>query len=206
MEAFTVHTGVAVPLLSPNIDTDVIIRIDRITKYARDGLGPFALEALRRLPDGTDNPACILNAAAFRGASILIAGDNFGCGSSRENAVWALMAMGMRAVIAPSFGEIFYGNCFQNGMLPIRLAKETIESLGHELLAHPDRAQLTVDLRALHIVSPSRTTIPFEVEPLRRTMLLEGLDQIGLTLSYDADIAAFQARDRQIRPWLYQVP
>ncbi|MFN0305607.1 MAG: 3-isopropylmalate dehydratase small subunit [Burkholderiales bacterium] len=203
MEAFTVHTGVAVPLLMPNIDTDVIIRIDRIAKYARDGLGPFALEALRRLPDGRENPDCILNAPAYRAASILLAGDNFGCGSSRENAVWALRAMGLRAVIAPSFGEIFFGNCFQNGMLPIRLAKEIIESLASEIVKQPDRARLTIDLRRLHIVSPGGHAIPFEIEPLRQRMLLEGLDQIALTLSYEADIANYQQRDCEARPWLY---
>ncbi len=203
MEAFTVHTGIAVPLLAPNIDTDVIIRIDRVSKYARDGLAPFALEALRRLPDGRENPDCILNAPAFRGASILVAGDNFGCGSSRENAVWALMAMGMRAIIAPSFGEIFFGNCFQNGMLPIRLDKATVEALGQELLAQPAHARITIDLRARSIVSPSGIVVPFEVEPLQQKMLLQGLNQIGLTLSYEADIASFQQRDRQARPWLY---
>ncbi len=205
MEAFTVHTGIAVPLLIPNIDTDVIIRIDRVAKYARDGLGPFALEALRRLPDGRENPACILNAPPYRAASILLAGDNFGCGSSRENAVWALMAMGLRSVIAPSFGEIFFGNCFQNGMLPIRLAKETIESLASEILKQPDGARLTIDLRNLRIVSPAGNEIPFDVEPLRQRMLLEGLDQIGLTLSYEADIANYQKRDREARPWLYGI-
>ncbi len=203
MESFTVHTGIAVPLLAPNIDTDVIIRIDRVSKFARDGLAPFALEALRRLPDGRENPDCILNAPAFRGASILVAGENFGCGSSRENAVWALMAMGIRAIIAPSFGEIFFGNCFQKGMLPIRLDKPTVEALGEELLAHPDRACVTIDLRALRIVSPSGRVIPFDVEPLQQKMLLQGLDQIGLTLTYEADIAGFQQRDRQARPWLY---
>lgn len=203
METFTVHTGIAVPLLIPNIDTDVIIRIDRVAKYARDGLGPFALEPLRRLPDGRENPDCILNTAPFRSASILLAGDNFGCGSSRENAVWALMAMGLRAVIAPSFGEIFFGNCFQNGMLPIRLAKEAIESLASEILKQPDRARLTIDLRNLRIVSPAGNEIPFDIEPLRQRMLLEGLDQIGLTLSYEADIASYQQRDCQTRPWLY---
>ncbi len=203
METFTVHTGIAVPLLVPNIDTDVIIRIDRVAKYARDGLGPFALEPLRRLPDGRENPDCILNSTPFRSASILLAGDNFGCGSSRENAVWALMAMGLRAVIAPSFGEIFFGNCFQNGMLPIRLAKEVIESLASEILKQPDGARLTIDLRRLRIASPAGNEIPFDVEPLRQRMLLEGLDQIGLTLSYEADIANYQQRDCQTRPWLY---
>jgi 3-isopropylmalate/(R)-2-methylmalate dehydratase small subunit len=206
MEPFTVHTGAAVPLLTPNIDTDVIIRIDRIAKYARDGLGPFALEALRRLPDGSENPSCILNAPAYRNASILLAGDNFGCGSSRENAVWALMAMGLRVVIAPSFGDIFFSNCFQNGMLPIRLARETIAGLASELTAKAEQSWLTVDLQTLRIRTPAGTEIPFEIEPLRQRMLLEGLDQIGLTLTYEDEIAQFQALDRQLRPWLYPAP
>jgi 3-isopropylmalate/(R)-2-methylmalate dehydratase small subunit len=206
MAPFTVHTGVAVPLLTDNIDTDVIIRIDRIAKYARDGLGPFALEALRRLPDGSENPDCILNAPAYRNASILLTGDNFGCGSSRENAVWALMAMGLRVVIAPGFGDIFFGNCFQNGMLPIRLPPETVAALARELTAKPDQSRLTVNLETLRIHSPGGTEIPFEIEPLRQRMLLEGLDPIGLTLTYEGEIAQFQAQDRQKRPWLYTAP
>ncbi|MSQ19996.1 MAG: 3-isopropylmalate dehydratase small subunit [Betaproteobacteria bacterium] len=206
MEPFTVHTGVAVPLLVANIDTDVIIRIDRIAKYARDGLGPFALEALRRLPDGRENADCILNAPAYRNASILLVGDNFGCGSSRENAVWALMAMGLRVVIAPSFGDIFFGNCFQNGMLPIQLHRAAIEPLAKQLIADPDRATLTVDLQALRIRTQTGAEMPFAVEPLQRRMLLEGLDQIGLTLTNEAEIAQFQSQDRRTRPWLYAAP
>ncbi len=206
MQPFTQHTGVAVPLLAPNIDTDVIIRIDRIAKYARDGLGPFALEALRRLPDGRENPDCILNSPAYRNASILLTGVNFGCGSSRENAVWALMAMGLRVVIAPSFGDIFFGNCFQNGLLPIRLPMATIENLARELSAKPDRATLTIDLQALRVRTPTGGEIAFAVEPLQQRMLLEGLDQIGLTLTHEAAIAQFQSQDRRTRPWLYATP
>src|ERR1700704_6129149 len=144
MQPFTVVSGRAACLMKANIDTDVIIRIERLTAGDRNKLRHYALEALRYLPDGTEKPSFALNQPKYRGAPILIAGRNFGCGSSREGAVWALMDMGLRCVIAESFGDIFYGNCFQNGMLPIRLGYESIKELVEETLA--SEGMFTVDL------------------------------------------------------------
>lgn len=206
MDKFTRLTAVAVPLLVPNIDTDTIIRMDRLSTRHDEGLGPFALEVLRRRPDGSEDPDCILNHPRYRDARILVAGENFGCGSSRENAVWALAQMGLRAVIAPSFGEIFFGNCFQNGMLPVVLPAEETQAIAAELQAMTTPPELSIDLEEQVIVTPAGRRIPFRVEPLRRTMLLAGLDQIGLTLTHEQAIAAFQAQDRLTRPWLYQAP
>lgn len=203
MDKFTRLTAVAVPLLLPNVDTDTIIRMDRLSTRHDEGLGPFALEVLRRRPDGSEDPDCILNHARYRGAQILVAGENFGCGSSRENAVWALAQMGLRAVIAPSFGEIFFGNCFQNGMLPIVLPADETQAIAAALQAPAQSPELTIDLEQEIVITAAGRRVPFRVEALRRTMLLAGLDQIGLTLTHESAIAAFQARDRSVRPWLY---
>jgi len=158
------------------------------------------LEAVRYRPDGSEDPDFVLNRAPWREAKILVAGENFGCGSSREMAVWALAGTGLRCVIAPSFGEIFYGNCFQNGLLAVRLPADTVAHLA-ALAQNPGTATFSVDLEHQTI----NGAIPFEVEPLRRRMLLEGLDEIGLTLAREAQIAAFQAADRKRRPWVYAV-
>ena len=203
MEKFTVLKGVAAPLMVPNIDTDRIIRIERCAGIPRERQGEYMLEMMRLDADGSENPDFILNQPPFREAKILIAAENFGCGSSRENAVWALMGWGLRCVIAPSFGDIFFGNCFQNGMLPIRLPAATVERLAAAIQADTRNAILTVDLTRQRIVSANGEEIAFEVEPLRRRMLAEGLDEIGLTLEHEGEIAAFQSRDRGIRPWLY---
>lgn len=204
MEKFTALTAVAAPLLLPNIDTDVIIRIERVAGTPKGELGRYALETLRYRADGSENPDFVLNRPPFRGAKILLAGANFGCGSSRENAVWALMGLGLRCLIAPSFGDIFFGNCFQNGMLPIRLPEPVVGRLAAELLAGGSSALLTVDLERRLVVTAKNEAIAFEIEPLRRQMLLEGTDEIGLTLQRQSVIAAFQARDRARRPWLYE--
>lgn len=204
MEKFTALTAVAAPLLVPNIDTDVIIRIERVAGTPKGELGRYALETLRYRADGSENPDFVLNRPPFRGAKILLAGANFGCGSSRENAVWALMGLGLRCLIAPSFGDIFFGNCFQNGMLPIRLPEPVVGRLAAELLAGGSSALLTVDLERRLVVTAKNEAIAFEIEPLRRQMLLEGTDEIGLTLQRQSDIAAFQARDCARRPWLYE--
>jgi 3-isopropylmalate/(R)-2-methylmalate dehydratase small subunit len=172
-------------------------------------MGLWAFEVERFSADGSDNPDFVLNREPFRGARILVAGENFGCGSSREMAVWAIAGMGIRCVIAPSFGEIFFGNCFQNGLLPIRLASRTVELLLDRLAATPadapDRASLSVDLQTCQIHTPWGNTIGFEVEPLRRQMLLEGLDPIGMTLRHAAQIEAYQSADKTRRPWIHQV-
>ena len=203
LEKFIRLKAVAAPLMVPNIDTDRIIRIERCAGVARERHGDYMLEALRLNPDGSENPDCIFNRPGYREAKILLAARNFGCGSSRENAVWALMGWGLRCVIAPSFGDIFFGNCFQNGMLPIVLPEATVERLAADAAADPGLAVLEIDLENQVIVAPGGERIAFEVEPLRRRMLLEGLDEIGLTLLREAEIAAFQARDRVARPWLY---
>jgi 3-isopropylmalate/(R)-2-methylmalate dehydratase small subunit len=203
MEKFSLLRGIAAPLMVPNIDTDRIIRIERVVGVPHERQGEYLFEAMRFNADGSENPEFILNQPPYREARILLSADNFGCGSSRENAVWALMGWGLRCVIAPSFGDIFFGNCFQNGMLPIRLPAATVERLAAEIEADVHDAQLCVDLERQRIVTAKGEEIAFDVEPLRRRMLLEGLDEIGLTLQHEAAIAAFQRNDRRARPWLY---
>jgi 3-isopropylmalate/(R)-2-methylmalate dehydratase small subunit len=202
MDKFTVLKGVAAPLMLANVDTDAIIRIERLSSLERGQLGRWAFESLRYLPDGSENPQFLLNQPPWRSATILLAADNFGCGSSRETAVWALWDLGVRCVIAPSFGDIFYGNCFQNGMLPIRLPAATVEAIAAEVAS--GGREITVDLERQQVRTASGRAITFDIEPGRRKALLEGLDAIGVTLSYAADIARFQARDRGERPWLYR--
>lgn len=206
IERFTVVDGIAAPLPLANIDTDVIIRIDRLAKLPRAELGRFAFEALRYRADGSEDPAFVLNRPPYREARILVAGANFGCGSSREMAVWAIAGLGLRVVIAPSFGEIFFANCFQNGLLPVTLPAETVARLTERLQADPAAARMTVDLARCEILTGWGETIPFAMEGLRRRMLLEGADEVALTLAREAEIAAFQARDRERRPWVYAQP
>ena len=202
MEKFTTLQSVAAPLPIANINTDVVIRIERMSKHGRGELGPWALEALRLRPDGSEDPEFILNRPGYRGARILLAGANFGCGSSREMAVWALEEIGIRCIIAPSFGDIFFGNCLQNGMLAIRLPDSTVEALVERASRGAAEALLTVDLVHQEILHEGGS-VPFEIEPLARESLLQGLDPIGVTLQRESDIAAFEARDRLARPWLY---
>jgi 3-isopropylmalate/(R)-2-methylmalate dehydratase small subunit len=203
MEKFTVLEGIAAPLYVPNVDTDVIIRIERLSKLAPDALGPWAFEPLRYRPDGSDNPDFVLNRPAFRGAAILVAGPNFGCGSSREMAVWAMKGAGISAVIAPSFGDIFFSNCFQNGVLPVRLPLSAVAAIAHRLERDPAQARMAVDLLTLEVRTAWGERHAFQVDAHRRRALLDGLDDIGLTLAREAQIAAFQATDRVRRPWIY---
>ncbi|MDE1172684.1 MAG: 3-isopropylmalate dehydratase small subunit [Parvibaculaceae bacterium] len=198
MQAFTSVSGAAAPLMLSNVDTDVIIRIERLTSGA--DLGHFAFEALRYLPDGTPDPECVLNEPRFSGAPILLAGRNFGCGSSREGAVTALMGMGVRCVIAPGFGDIFFANSFRNGLLPVVLAEEIVERLA----AQSRDGNFTVDLQSQTVEAPSGEQVAFSVDKLQRDGLLEGLDDIGLTLKSSADIHAWQMADRVHRPWVWQ--
>jgi 3-isopropylmalate/(R)-2-methylmalate dehydratase small subunit len=198
MKPFVTVTGAAAPLLQANIDTDVIIRIERLT--GRADLGHYALEAMRYLPDGSPNPNCVLNEPRFGNAPILLAGRNFGCGSSREGAVTALMAMGVRCVIAPSFGDIFHANCFRNGLLPVELPEGAIERLA----AQSCEGDFTVDLTRQVVIAPSREIATFSIDPLQRDALLEGLDEIGLTLKSTDEINAWQNVDRVSRPWVWQ--
>lgn len=202
MQIFTTVTGPAVAVMRANIDTDVIIRIDRLTSVPREQLGPYAFEALRYLPDGAEDPAFMPNRLPFRNAPILLAGPNFGCGSSRESAVWALQAMGVRCVIASSFGDIFSNNCFQNGVLPIMLPEAAVEALA---LRAADGQAFTIDLPRQRISASDDWTIAFDIDMLRRDSLLAGLDEIGLTLRDDTLIRAWQMADRTARPWIWKV-
>ncbi len=204
MTPLTTVSGPAVPLMASNVNTDVIVRIDRLTLIARDQLGPYAFEAWRTRPDGTPDPDFVLNQAAWANAPILLAGANFGCGSSREGAVWALNCIGIRAVIAPSFGAIFASNCYQNGTLPVVLPAETVETFAEIARAQP-QAPFTVDLERKVVVPPNGAPVPFEIDELRRRSLLTGLDDIGRTTQRLDEIAAFQAADRTARPWVYEI-
>jgi len=197
MEPFTTITGPAAPLLLPNIDTDVIIRVERMTSVNPGALAPFAFEALRYDDAGEPKPDFVLNLPAFREARILIAGPNFGCGSSREPAVWAVMGLGIRCVIAPSYGDIFRSNCFTNGVLPVVLSEPDVVELAR-LAAAPD--VVTVDLAAQRISSGGHTW-PFEISRYRKAALLDGLDDFQLALTYSDSIERWVDHDRLVRPW-----
>lgn len=201
MQAFTIHRGLAVPLAHANLDTDVIVRMERCAAVPREQLGRWALEALRYRPDGQPEPRCVFNDARFAGASILLADENFGCGSSREMAVWALAGMGLRCVVAPSFGDIFFANCFQNGLLPLRLPAPVVAALRAQ--AADGGLQLEVDLPAQQLRGAATGPLAFEIDPLRKTLLASGTDEIGLALAHAGDLARWQARDRAARPWIY---
>ena len=204
MEKFTTVSGPAAPMLSANVDTDVIIPIQRLVGTGRTGLGPYAFERLRYNKDGSDNPDFVLNRPQYRDSPILLAGPNFGCGSSREGAVWALMGMGFRAVLAPSFGDIFFNNCFQNGMLPIALPEETIRQIATETEAAQGARHTRVDLAREVVVTPDGHEVPFTVDARKREALLEGLDDIALTLRLQDRINAWYAADRTARPWAWE--
>ena len=205
MESLTRIESVAAPLMLQNVDTDVIIPMRRMVG-ARPGedLSRFAFEPLRYGPEGAEgpeNPDFLLNQPAYREAEILLAGENFGCGSSREPAVWVIRGLGFRVVIAPSFGDIFFGNCFQRGVLAIVLPRDTVEALAEA--AQQPGARFVVDLERCEVTTPAGEYVPFEVNALRREALLEGLDDIGLTSRREDDITAFQSADRVRRPWVY---
>jgi 3-isopropylmalate/(R)-2-methylmalate dehydratase small subunit len=205
MEKFESLTAVAAPLLRENIDTDIIVRIERLLGLSRNlDLGKWCFEALRYRPDGSENEEFILNRPPYRAAKILLAGKNFGCGSSREGAVWALLGMGIRCVIAPSFGEIFFGNCFQTGMLPVVIEEAQIRAICDEVEVDAATNLLTVDLQKSLVRSPKGSEFAFSVAPMRREALLRGLDEVGMTITRDGEIASFQKRDHVSRPWIYE--
>jgi 3-isopropylmalate/(R)-2-methylmalate dehydratase small subunit len=204
MDKFTKVTGVAAPLMRQNVDTDLIIRIERlVNNTGRDGLGPYCFEQIRFRPDGSENPDCVFNEAPYRNAPIILSAENFGCGSSREGAVWALKGMGIKAVIAPYFGDIFHNNCFQNGLLPVMLPIEEVERLADETRASPGNARVTVDLENSVVVSPTGRTIPFKIDPRRQHAMLNGLDDVAQTLTHKEAIAAWQKNDQTARPWIW---
>ncbi|KAB2884281.1 MAG: 3-isopropylmalate dehydratase small subunit [Pseudorhodoplanes sp.] len=201
MDKFTVLEGVAAPLRMVNVDTDMIIPKQYLKTIKRTGLGKGLFSEQRYKDDGSENPDFVLNKPAYRNAKILIAGDNFGCGSSREHAPWALLDFGIRCVISTSFGDIFYNNSFKNGILPIRVTPAQLEKLFDDA----DRganATLTVDLAKQEIRGPDGGVIRFDIDPFRKHCLLNGLDDIGLTMAKKDHIATHEATIRAERPWL----
>ncbi|MCO6048847.1 3-isopropylmalate dehydratase small subunit [Mesorhizobium sp. RP14(2022)] len=200
MDKFTQLTGVAAPLAVVNVDTDMIIPKDYLKTIKRTGLGKGLFAEMRYREDGTENPDFVLNKPAYRNAEILVAGDNFGCGSSREHAPWALLDFGIRCVISTSFADIFYNNCFKNGILPITVSQSDLDKLMDDA-ERGSNARLTVDLVAEEIRGPDGGTVKFDIDPFRRHCLLNGLDDIGLTLEKAASIDTFESRNASQRPW-----
>ncbi|MDF2182945.1 3-isopropylmalate dehydratase small subunit [Neptuniibacter sp. CAU 1671] len=211
MKAFNQHTGIAAPMDRANVDTDMIIPKQFLKSIKRTGFGKNLFDELRYLDEGQPDQECtgrplnekfVLNQPRYKGASILLARENFGCGSSREHAPWALDDYGFRSVIAPSFAEIFYNNCFKNGILPIVLKEQEVDQLFREVAAN-EGYELTVDLEKQCVVTPSGTEMAFEIDAFRKHCLLNGLDDIGLTLEHADDIRAYESRRRQEAPWLF---
>ncbi|MEM9289825.1 MAG: 3-isopropylmalate dehydratase small subunit [Pseudomonadota bacterium] len=197
MTPFTVHTGVAAPILRVNIDTDAIIPSREMKTVSKAGLadGLFAGWRYDKPGSRTPNPDFVLNHPDFAETTVLLAGENFGCGSSREHAVWALDEYGIRCVIAPTFGAIFYNNCIKNGILPIELPDETIRTLAEQVMTGPQEKQLRIDLEEKTVTAPDGEALTFEIADTHREMLLEGLDSIDMTLKLLPDIEAFEAAD-----------
>ena len=201
MDKFTTLTGIAAPLPMINIDTDMIIPKLFLKTIKRTGLGKNLFDEMRYDQSGQENPDFVLNKPAYRQASILIAGDNFGCGSSREHAPWALLDFGIRAVLAPSFADIFYNNCFKNGILPIRLPQSVIDGLMAQA-GNGAKAVFSIDLEAQTITAPDGSVIAFDVDAFRKYCLLNGLDDIGLTLQRAEKIEQFEIARAKSQPWL----
>ncbi len=201
MEKFTTLTGIPAPLDMINVDTDMVIPKQFLTTIERSGLGRGLFFEMRYDADGNENPDFVLNKPQYRDAKILIAGENFGCGSSREHAPWALLDFGITCVIAPSFADIFYNNCFKNGILPIMLPKEDVD----KLLDDAERganATITIDLESQTISGPDGGEIKFDVDEFKKHCLLNGLDDIGLTMGNEAKIEAFEEKQKTAQPWL----
>jgi 3-isopropylmalate/(R)-2-methylmalate dehydratase small subunit len=200
MDKFTTLTGVAAPLPIVNIDTDMIIPKQFLKTIERTGLARGLFFELRFNEDGSEKPDFVLNKDAYRKARIVVAGDNFGCGSSREHAPWALLDYGIRCVISTSFADIFYNNCFKNGILPIRVSQADLDKLMDDA-NRGQNATLTIDLPAQEIRGPDGGTVKFDIDPFRKHCLIEGLDDIGLTLQKADDIVAYEAKTATARPW-----
>ena len=201
MEKFTTLTGVAAPLPMINIDTDKIIPARFMKTIKRTGLGVHLFSTMRYDANGKENPDFVLNKPAYRKAQILVTGENFGCGSSREHAPWALMDFGIRCVIAPSFADIFYNNCFENGLLPIILPQEQIDKLMDDA-GRGANATITIDLEKQEINASDGQTIPFDMDPYRKHCMLNGLDNIAITLEKDDAIKSFEEKTAVARPWV----
>ena len=203
MQKFTKLTGVAAPMDVINVDTDQIIPKLHLRTIKRTGLGKVLFDELRFNPDGSEKPGFILNQEPYRKAEVLVAGDNFGCGSSREHAPWALLDFGIRCVISTSFADIFYNNCFKNGILPITVSADELGALMADA-SDRENPVLTIDLVAREITRPNGATVSFEIDEFRRECLLDGLDDIGLTMQKVEMIDAFEKTQRERQPWLYR--
>jgi 3-isopropylmalate/(R)-2-methylmalate dehydratase small subunit len=201
MQKFTTLTGVAAPLEIVNVDTDMIIPKQYLKTIKRTGLGKGLFAEMRFRDDGSENPDFVLNKPAYRNAKIVVAGDNFGCGSSREHAPWALLDFGISCVISTSFADIFYNNCFKNGILPVVVSPEDLDKLLDDARRGAN-ATLTVDLQSQTIKGPDGGTVHFDIDPHRKHCLLNGLDDIGLTMQKAPAIASYEKRAAQARPWL----
>jgi len=202
MQKFNVLTGVAAPLPMINVDTDMIIPKQFLKTIKRTGLGKNLFDEMRYTPEGKEIPDFVLNKPAYRKAEILVAGENFGCGSSREHAPWALLDFGIRCVIAPSFADIFYNNCFKNGILPIQLPQADVDKLMDDANRGAN-AVITVDLEKQELRGPDGGVIKFELDPFRKHCLLNGLDDIGLTQQKAAFVDTFENKNKLSQPWLW---
>ena len=201
MEKFEKLTGIAAPMPLVNIDTDMIIPKQFLKTIKRSGLGVHAFDEMRYLDDGSENPDFVLNKPQYRDAQVIVAGDNFGCGSSREHAPWALADFGIKAVISTSFADIFYNNCFKNGMLPIVLPQEAVDVL----MADAEKganARMTIDLENQVVTTSDGEEFRFEIDSFKKHCLMEGLDDIGLTMAKEASIDSYEAQAAQARPWV----
>ncbi|MEM7057205.1 MAG: 3-isopropylmalate dehydratase small subunit [Pseudomonadota bacterium] len=201
MEKFTSLTGVAAPMDMINVDTDMIIPKQFLKTIQRSGLGKHAFSEMRYNEDGSEKPDFILNKPAYRQAKVLVAGDNFGCGSSREHAPWAILDFGIKCVISTSFADIFYNNCFKNGILPIKVSPEELELLMDDA-GHGANATITVDLETQTISRPDGGEIGFDIDPFKKHCLLNGLDEIGLSMEKSSSIEAHEAKRNAATPWL----
>jgi 3-isopropylmalate/(R)-2-methylmalate dehydratase small subunit len=202
MQKFTTLRAVAAPLPMVNVDTDMIIPKQFLKTVERTGLGKGLFFEMRHHTDGKPKPGFVLDQPAYRNAGVLIAGENFGCGSSREHAPWALLDAGIRCVIAPSFADIFYNNCFKNGILPIKLPPEQVETLMEDA-GRGANAVFTIDLEKQEITRPDGGVMSFAIEPFRRHCLLNAIDDIAMSLEKEADIGRFESEQRALQPWLY---
>jgi 3-isopropylmalate/(R)-2-methylmalate dehydratase small subunit len=200
MQKFVKLTGIAAPLPLANVDTDMLIPKQYLKTIERTGLGRYLFDDMRFNDDRSEKPDFVLNKPAYRHAEILVAGENFGCGSSREHAPWALLDFGIRCVVAPSYADIFYNNCFKNGILPLVLAQSEIDVLMQDAV---EQKSLTVDLANQKVIRANGNSFSFEIDGFRKHCLLNGLDDIALTLEHATEISAFEAQQKQQQPWLY---